>query len=138
MNFQDVRPSIPNDNFRDQCVLVFGLTSLEEATESSHHPKLAAEPQRQELNDILPLDHVNELVLLGYRKNQSFRFQLTSLMLLETISKNDNVARQQKINCILPLTYRYSGPIPSNYVSTRMTFLLIYINSAAVCRASSG
>ena len=87
MNFQDVRPSIPNDNFRDQCVLVFGLTSLEEATESSHHPKLAAEPQRQELNDILPLDHVNELVLLGYRKNQSFRFQLTSLMLLERYLK---------------------------------------------------
>ena len=40
MNFQDDFPSIPSDIFKDQYVLVFGLTSMEDATEKCHYPKL--------------------------------------------------------------------------------------------------
>ena len=33
MNFQDDIPSIPIDNFKDHCKLVFDLTSLQDPTE---------------------------------------------------------------------------------------------------------
>ena len=40
MNFQDDIPSIPIDNFKDHHVLVFDLTSIQDATENFHYPKL--------------------------------------------------------------------------------------------------
>ena len=36
MNFQDDIPSIPIDNFEDYYVLVFHLTSMQDATENCH------------------------------------------------------------------------------------------------------
>ena len=39
-NFQDDIPSIPIDNFKDHYVLVFDLTSMQDATENCHYPKL--------------------------------------------------------------------------------------------------
>ena len=44
--------------------------------------------------------------------------QLTSLVLLEKISKMDNVSLQHIINRIPLLKYRYRGSFPSNYVPT--------------------
>ena len=35
-NFQDDIPSIPIDNFKDHYVLVFDLTSMQDATEKCH------------------------------------------------------------------------------------------------------
>ena len=66
-NFQDDIPSIPNDNFKDHHVLVFDLTSMQDATESCHYPELVGEPLRLELNFIFPLEHVTELIVLGKR-----------------------------------------------------------------------
>ena len=40
MNFQDDNPSIPIDNFEDHYVLVFDLTSMQNATENCHYPEL--------------------------------------------------------------------------------------------------
>ena len=40
MNFQDDIPSIPVDNFKDHYVLVFELTSMQDATEHCHYPEL--------------------------------------------------------------------------------------------------
>ena len=40
MNFQDDIPSIPIDNFKDHYVLVFDLTSMQDATENCHYPEL--------------------------------------------------------------------------------------------------
>ena len=40
MNFQDDIPSIPIDDFKDQYVLVFDLTSMQDATENCHYPEL--------------------------------------------------------------------------------------------------
>ena len=67
MNFQDDIPSIPIDNFKDHYVLVFDLTSMQDATEKCHYPELAGEPLRLELTFTFPLEHVTELIVLGER-----------------------------------------------------------------------
>ena len=65
MDFEDDIPSIPNDNFKDHFVLVFDLTSMQDANENCHHPELVGEPLRLELNFTFPLEHVTELIVLG-------------------------------------------------------------------------
>ena len=67
MNFQDDIPSIRIDNFKDHYVLVFDLTSMQDATEHCHYPELVGEPLRLELNFTFPLEHVTELIVLGKR-----------------------------------------------------------------------
>ena len=67
MNFQDDIPLIPIDNFKDHYVLVFDMTSMQDATEKCHYPELVGEPLRLELNFIFPLEHVTELIVLGER-----------------------------------------------------------------------
>ena len=37
MSFQDGFPSIPIENFKNHCVLVLDLTSMQDATENVHH-----------------------------------------------------------------------------------------------------
>ena len=67
MNFQDDIPSIPIDGFKDHYVLVFDLTSMQDATEKCHYPELVGEPLRLELNFTFPLEHVTKLIVLGER-----------------------------------------------------------------------
>ena len=67
MKFQDDILSIPIDNFKDHNVLIFGLTSTENATENCHYPELVGEPLRLELNFTFPQKHVTELIVLGER-----------------------------------------------------------------------
>ena len=67
MNFQDGIPSIPIDDFKDHYVLVFDLTSMQDATENCHYPELVGEPLRLELNFTHPLENVTELIVLGER-----------------------------------------------------------------------
>ena len=67
MNFQDDIPSIPIDNFKDHYVLVFDLTSMQDATENCHYPGLVGEPMRLDLNFTFPLEHVTELIVLRER-----------------------------------------------------------------------
>ena len=67
MNFQDDIPSIPIDNFKDHYVLVFDLTSMQDAIENCHYPELVREPLRLELNFTFPLEHLTELIVLGER-----------------------------------------------------------------------
>ena len=55
MNFEDVIPSIPIDNFKDHNVLVFDLTLMQDATENCHYLELVGEPLRLELNLTYPL-----------------------------------------------------------------------------------
>ena len=62
MNFQDDIPSIPIDNFKDHFVLVFDLTSMQNATEKCQYPELVGEP----LN-YFPLAHVTDFIVLGER-----------------------------------------------------------------------
>ena len=53
--------------FQRPHVLVFDLTSMQDATEICHYPELVGESLRLELNIIFPLEHVTELVVLGER-----------------------------------------------------------------------
>ena len=85
MNFQDDIPSIPIDDFKDHCVLVFDLTSMQDATENCHYPELVGEPLRLELNFTHPLENVIER---SYWVNKCRRLQLKSLELLERMCKN--------------------------------------------------
>ena len=65
MDFQDVIPSIPIVSFKDRYVLVFDLTSMQDATEKYQYPGLLGEPSRLELNVTFPLEHVTDLIVLG-------------------------------------------------------------------------
>ena len=67
MNFPDDIPSVPVDNCKDHYVLVFDLTSMQDATEHCHYPELIGEPLRLELNFISPLENVTEVIFLGER-----------------------------------------------------------------------
>ena len=67
MNFQDDIPSIRIDTFKDHYVLVFDLTSMQDATENFHYPELVGEPLRLELNFTFPLEQITELIVLGER-----------------------------------------------------------------------
>ena len=67
MNFQNDIPSIPIDDFKDHHVLVFDLTSMQDATENCHYPELVGEPLRLEQKFTNPLENVTELIVLGER-----------------------------------------------------------------------
>ena len=67
MNIQDDIPSIPTDNSKNHYVLVFDLTSIQDATKICHCPEPVGEPLRLELNFIFPVEHVTELIVLGER-----------------------------------------------------------------------
>ena len=67
MNFQDEITSFPIDNFKDHYVLVFDLTSMQDATENCHYPEVVGEPLRLELNFTFPPEHVTQLIVLGER-----------------------------------------------------------------------
>ena len=67
MSFQDDIPSIPLDDFKDHYLLVFDLTSIQDAIENRQYPELVGEPLRLELNFTQLLQNVTELIVLGER-----------------------------------------------------------------------
>ena len=67
LNFQDDIPPIRIDDFKDQYLLVFDLTSMQDATENCHYLELVGEPLRLELNFTHPLENDTELFVLGER-----------------------------------------------------------------------
>ena len=67
MSFQDDISSFPIDKFKNHYVLVFDLTSIQDATENCQYPDLVGEPLRLVLNFTFPLEHVTELIVLGER-----------------------------------------------------------------------
>ena len=67
MNFQDDIPSTPIVNFKDHNVLVFDLTSMQEATEKCLLLELVGEPLRPKLTFTHLLEHTNEILRLGER-----------------------------------------------------------------------
>ena len=67
INFQDDIPSIPNDKLKDHYLLVFDLTSMQDATEHCHYSELIGEPLRLELSFSSPLKNVTEAIVLGER-----------------------------------------------------------------------
>ena len=58
---------MPIDNFQDHYVLVFDLTSMQDATEHCHYPELVGKPLRLEPYFNTALEHVTEVIVLGER-----------------------------------------------------------------------
>ena len=67
MNFQDVIPSIPVGISKNHHVLVFVLTSIQDATQNCHHPELVGELLRLNLETKFPVEQVTGLIVLGER-----------------------------------------------------------------------
>ena len=67
LNFQDDILSIPVDNFKNHYVVVFDLTSMQDATEHCHYPELIGEPLRFELYFSSPLENVTKVIVMGER-----------------------------------------------------------------------
>ena len=67
MNFQDDIPAIPFDDFKDHYVMVFDLTSMQDATKNCHYPELVGEPLSLELKFTNTLENITELFVLGER-----------------------------------------------------------------------
>ena len=67
IKFQDDVSSIPIDIFKDHFVLVFDLSSMQDATENCQYTDIIKEPLRRELNFTFSLEHVTELDVLGER-----------------------------------------------------------------------
>ena len=69
MNFQDDIPSIPIVNFQVCHVLLYDLTSIQDATEHCRYPELVGEPLRLELNFNTTLERVTQVIVLGEPKS---------------------------------------------------------------------
>ena len=61
-------PSIPIDNFKNHCVLLLELTSMQDGTEYSLFPEQVGDPLRMELISDSPLEKVTELIVMGDRR----------------------------------------------------------------------
>ena len=113
MSFQDDIFSIPNENFKNNYVLVFDLGSMQHAIEYYHYSELVGEPLRLELDFICPLEHVTELIGLGERISS---VAVDKFAVVEKKLKMESNSLQRIINRILLLNYRYRCPFPSECV----------------------
>ena len=67
MKYNDETPSIPFDKYKDHYMLVFDLTSLQDAADHIYYPELVGESLRLELYFEKPLEQVTEIIVLGER-----------------------------------------------------------------------
>ena len=65
MQFNEDFPALPVEDFQTHCVLVFDLTSLQDAAEQLHHPELSGESLRLEVCFQFPLEQVTEVIVVG-------------------------------------------------------------------------
>ena len=65
MQFNEDFPALPMEDFQNHYILVFDLTSLQDATEHLHYPELSVESLRLEMFFQFPLEQVTEVIVLG-------------------------------------------------------------------------
>ena len=65
--FNEDFPAHPMEDFQNQYILVFDLTSLQDAAEQLHYPELSGESLRLEMFFQFPVEQVKELIVLGER-----------------------------------------------------------------------
>ena len=137
MNFQDDIPSIPIDDFKDHYVLVFELTSMQDATENCHYPELVGEPLRLELNFTNAPENVTELIVFGER------------MLSVAVDKfgvvGKNVQKWIILLCNKSLIVSFCSNFGTSVRSPQtmfqlliMTLLLLSTRNPAICRVNIG
>ena len=67
MQFNADFPALPMEDFQNHYILVFDLTSLQDAAEHLHYPELSGESLRLEMFFQFPLEQVTEVIVLGER-----------------------------------------------------------------------
>ena len=67
MLFNEDFPALPLENFQNHYILVFDLTSLQDAAEQLHYRDLSGESLRLEMFFQFPLVQVAEMIVLGER-----------------------------------------------------------------------
>ena len=67
MQFNEDFPALPMEHFQNHYILVFDLTSLQDAAEHLHYPELSGESLRLEMFFQFPLEQVTEMIVLGER-----------------------------------------------------------------------
>ena len=67
MNFNEEIPALPNHQFQKHYILVFDLTSLQDAGENVHYLELSGESIRLEMFFDRSLRNVTEIIVLGER-----------------------------------------------------------------------
>ena len=67
MQFNEDFPALPMEDFQNHYILVFDLTSLQDAAEQLHYQELSGESLRYELFFQFPLEQVTEVIVLGER-----------------------------------------------------------------------
>ena len=60
-------PALPIEDFQNHSILVFNLTSLQDAAEQLHYPDFCGESLNLEMFFQFPLDQVTEVIVLGER-----------------------------------------------------------------------
>ena len=63
MQFNEAFPALTMENFQNHYVLVFDLTSLQDAAEQLHYPELSGESLRLEMFFQFALEQVTELIV---------------------------------------------------------------------------
>ena len=137
MNFRVDIPSIPIDDFEDHFVLVFDLTSMQDATENFHYPDFVGEPLRLELNFNNPLENVAELIVLGERMST------VAVDNFGVVGKN--VEKRINLLCsklsIVSLCSNFGTSVHSPQTMFQlliMTLLLLSTRNPAICRVNIG
>ena len=67
MKFNEDFPALPMEDFQNHYILVFDLTSLQDAAEHLHYPELSGESLRLEMFFQFPLEQVTEVIVLVER-----------------------------------------------------------------------
>ena len=82
LQFNEGFPALPMEDFQIHYILVFDLTSLQDAAEHLHYQELSGESLRLEMFFQFHLEQVTEVIVLGER--------LSNLQIdqFETVAKN--------------------------------------------------
>ena len=67
MQLNEDFPALPMEDFQNHYILVFDVTSLQDAAEHLHYPELSGESLRLEMFFQFPLEQVTEKIVLGER-----------------------------------------------------------------------
>ena len=59
-------PALPMEDFRNHYILVFDLTSLQDAAEQLHYPEFSGESLRIEMFSQFPLEQITEVIVLKF------------------------------------------------------------------------
>ena len=137
MNFQDDVPSTPIDDFKDHYVLVFDLTSMQDATENCHYPELVGEPLRLELNFTHPLTNVTEIIVLIERMSSVTvdNFGVVG----KSVYKMINLFCNKLLIVSLCLNFGSSVRSPQTmFQLLMMTLVLLSARNPVICRVNIG